>query len=168
MKWNQSGRNRSLIHSFNYTLVSILVLVGFLRSSKYLIYSVNRLIGLEGRVFANSPEDLGSIPGRVIPNTLKMVLDTSLLNTQQYKVRIEGKMEQSSERSCAPPPLHLDVVVIENEPSGHPRLRTTTAIENGFDILFRLVISFFFVSCISSVYIFLNMLPCIIWFFFFA
>ena len=34
--------------------------------------------------------DLGSIPGRVIPKTLKMVLDTSLLNTQQYKVRIKG------------------------------------------------------------------------------
>ena len=36
-------------------------------------------------VFANGPGDLGSIPGRVIPKTLKMVLDTSLLNTQQYK-----------------------------------------------------------------------------------
>ena len=29
-----------------------------------------------GRVFANDPEDLGSIPGCVIPKTLKMVLDT--------------------------------------------------------------------------------------------
>ena len=28
-----------------------------------------------------------------------MVLDTSLLNTQQYKVRIKGKVEQSKERS---------------------------------------------------------------------
>ena len=33
----------------------------------------------------------------------KMVLDTSLLNTQQYKVRIKGKVEQSSERSSALP-----------------------------------------------------------------
>ena len=33
------------------------------------------------RVFANCPEDLGSIPGRVTPKTLKMVLDTSLFNT---------------------------------------------------------------------------------------
>ena len=40
------------------------------------------LIDLVGRVFDNGPEDLGSIPGRVIPKTLKMVLDTSLLNTQ--------------------------------------------------------------------------------------
>ena len=38
------------------------------------------------RVFANDPEDRGSIPGQVIPKTLKMVLDTSLLNTQHYKV----------------------------------------------------------------------------------
>ena len=60
----------------------------------------NRLIGLEGRVFAYGPEDMGSIPGRVIPKTLKMVLDASLLNTQQYK-----------ERSSAP--LHLGVVAIE-------------------------------------------------------
>ena len=42
----------------------------------------------------------GSIPGHVIPKTLKMVLDApSLLNSQQYKVRIEGKLEQSRERS---------------------------------------------------------------------
>ena len=50
----------------------------------------NRLIG---RVFANGPGDLGSIPGCIIPKILKMVLDTSLLNTQQYKVRIKGKVE---------------------------------------------------------------------------
>ena len=30
-----------------------------------------------------------------------MVLDISLLNTQQYKVRIKGKVEQSRERSSA-------------------------------------------------------------------
>ena len=43
------------------------------------------------------------IPGQVIPKTLKMVLDTSLLNTQQYKVHIKGKVEQSWERSSALP-----------------------------------------------------------------
>ena len=59
----------------------------------------NRLIGPVGRVFANDTGDLGSIPGRIIPKTLKMVRDTSLLNTQQYKVRVEGKVEQSRERS---------------------------------------------------------------------
>ena len=55
------------------------------------------------RVFANGPEDLGSIPGRVIPKTLKMVIDTTLLDTQQYKIRIKGKVEQSWERSSALP-----------------------------------------------------------------
>ena len=54
-----------------------------------------------GRVFANGSGDLGSIPGRVVPKTLKMVLDTSLLNSQQYKVRIKGKVEQSREKSSA-------------------------------------------------------------------
>ena len=37
-------------------------------------------------VLSSGPEDLGSIPGRVLPKTLKIVLDTSFLNTQQYKV----------------------------------------------------------------------------------
>ena len=39
---------------------------------------------------ADHTHSLGSIPGRVIPKTLKMVLNTSLLNTQQNKVRIKG------------------------------------------------------------------------------
>ena len=46
------------------------------------------------RVFTNGPGDLGSIPGRVMPKTFKMVLDASLLNTQHYKVRINGKVEK--------------------------------------------------------------------------
>ena len=50
-------------------------------------------IGLAVRVFANGPVDLGSIPGRVIPKTQKMVLDASLLSTQHYKVWIKGKVE---------------------------------------------------------------------------
>ncbi len=64
---------------------------------------VCQLIGPVGRVFTNGLEDLGSIPGRVIPKTLKMVLDTSLLNTQQYKVHIKGKVEQIRERSSPLP-----------------------------------------------------------------
>ena len=58
----------------------------------YVVHKYNRLIGPVGRVFANGPGDNGSIPGRVIPKTLKMVLDTSLLNTQRYKIRIKGKV----------------------------------------------------------------------------
>ena len=56
-----------------------------------------------GRVFANGPGDLGLIPGRVIPQTFKRVLDTSLLIIQQYKVRIKGKVEQSREKNSALP-----------------------------------------------------------------
>ena len=47
--------------------------------------------------------DWGSIHGRVIPKTQKMVLDTTLLNTQHYKVRIKGKVEQSIEWSSTLP-----------------------------------------------------------------
>ena len=66
-------------------------------------YRLYRDIGPAVRVFANGPGDLGSIPGRVIPKTLKMVLDTTLLNTQHYKVRFKGKVEQSWEWSSALP-----------------------------------------------------------------
>ena len=55
------------------------------------------------RVFANGLGDLGSIQGRVIAKTQKMVLDATLLNTQHYKVRIKGKVEQSWEWSSALP-----------------------------------------------------------------
>ena len=47
--------------------------------------------------------DLGSKLRRVIPKTPKMVLDATLLNTQHYKVRIMGKVEQSRVRINAPP-----------------------------------------------------------------
>ena len=47
------------------------------------------------RAFANGPEDWGSIPGWVILKTQKMILDSALLNTQHYKVRIKSNMEQS-------------------------------------------------------------------------
>ena len=53
------------------------------------------------RVFANGMGDHGPIPGRVLPMTLKMVLDAALLNTQHYKVCIKGKVEQSRVSSSA-------------------------------------------------------------------
>ena len=49
---------------------------------------MSRFIGLVGRVFVNGTGDQCSIP-----ETFKMVLYTSLLYTQQYKVHIEGKVE---------------------------------------------------------------------------
>ena len=46
-------------------------------------------IGLMSKVFINGPGDLGSIPGQVIPKTQKIVLDATLFNTQNYKVRVK-------------------------------------------------------------------------------
>ena len=60
-------------------------------------------IGQMRRVFTNDQGDRCSIPGRVIAKTQKMVLDAALLNTQHYKVRIKGKVEQSTECSSAIP-----------------------------------------------------------------
>ena len=61
------------------------------------------VIGRVIRVFANGPGDLGSIPGPIMTKNLKMVLYISLLYTQQYKVRIKGKVELFRERSSALP-----------------------------------------------------------------
>ena len=55
------------------------------------------------RVFANGPGDWGSIPCRVTPKTQKMVHEAALLNTQHYKVRINGKVKQSREWNSALP-----------------------------------------------------------------
>ena len=57
-------------------------------------------------VFANGLGERGSIPGQVIPKTQKMVLDATLLNTQNYKVRIKGKVEQSG-NGVVPSPTPL-------------------------------------------------------------
>ena len=67
------------------------------------MYIYNQPIGLVGSVFANAPGDPDSIPGRVILKTQKMVLNTSLFNTQHYKVHIKGKVGQFRERSMPPP-----------------------------------------------------------------
>ena len=56
---------------------------------------MHRAIGVMSSVFANGPEDRGSITIRVIPIIKKIVLDAALLSTQHYKVRIKGKVEQS-------------------------------------------------------------------------
>ena len=69
----------------------------------FLFYFLFYFCILVGRVFANGLGDMGSILCCVIPKTLKMVLDTSFLNTQQYKVCIKGKVEHSRERSSTLP-----------------------------------------------------------------
>ena len=53
------------------------------------------------RVLADGLGDWGSIQGRVIRKTQKMVPDAALLDTQYYKIRIKSKVKQSKERSSA-------------------------------------------------------------------
>ena len=66
-------------------------------------YTMATYIGMMIWMFANYPGDMGSMPGRVIPKTQKMVLNASLLNIQQYKVGIKSKVEQSRESNSALP-----------------------------------------------------------------
>ena len=49
------------------------------------------------RLFANGPGDRALIPDWAIPKTQKIVLDATLLNTQNHEVTIKGKVKQSSE-----------------------------------------------------------------------
>ena len=79
-------------------------------------------IGLMSKVFANGPKDQSSVPGRIIPKTQEMVLDAALLNTQHYKVRIMGKVEQSRDSSRA---LSYTVVTIEEGAFGSPSTKVT-------------------------------------------
>ena len=51
-------------------------------------------ISLMSKVFAYGPGDPSSIPGRVIPKSQKMVLDSALLNTQKYNLRINRRVEK--------------------------------------------------------------------------
>ena len=76
------------------------VITNLIVETYYKSFMWYRAIGLMSRVFDNGPEDPGSIPGRVIPMTQKMILNAALLNTQ---VRIKGKVEQSREWSSALP-----------------------------------------------------------------
>ena len=50
------------------------------------------------RVFVNGPGYRGSIPGKVIPKTQKWYL----LNTQHYKVHINGKWSDPGKEAASP------------------------------------------------------------------
>ena len=60
-----------------------------------------------GSVFAYGLGERGSIPGRVIPKTQKMILDAAFFNAQHYKVQIKGKVEQSRERNSILPDTYM-------------------------------------------------------------
>ena len=86
----------------------------FLSKSCFYLHMIWKQIvcGLISRVFSNGPGDRGSIPGRVILKTKKVVLDAALLSTQHYKIAIKGKVEKSRERSSALPYTWLSVVPV--------------------------------------------------------
>ena len=81
------------------------------------------------RVFTNGPGDRGSIPGRVITRTQKMVLNAALLNTEHYRVQIKGKVKQSREWSSALT-LHLGVVAVEKGAFGSSSTTVANFIYN--------------------------------------
>ena len=84
-------------------------------------------------VFTNGPGDLSSIPGRVKPKTQKMVLDTVLINTQHYKLRLKGKVDQSREWSSTLSCISV-LYLLKREPSGHPRLKVANFTYMQFNV----------------------------------
>ena len=80
------------ISHFILIRVSVLILILFMFWLFPSVFRIKPAHWPRGHSVRHGPRDLGSIPGRVIPKTQKMVLDVSLLNTQQYKVRIKGKV----------------------------------------------------------------------------
>ena len=69
------------------------------------------------RVFANDSGDQGSIPGRVIPKTKKMVLNATLLSTQHYMLRIKSSGAIQGMKWCPP---YTCVIAIEMGAFGSP------------------------------------------------
>ena len=67
---------------------------------------IYRPIDIMGTVFADGPGDRGSILGRVIPKTHKIVLDESLHNTQHYRLQIKSKWSNPGKSvASSPTPL---------------------------------------------------------------
>ena len=105
-----------------------------------------------GRVFVIGPGDWGSISGRVILKTQKLVLDTSLLNAQHYKVRFQEKSGaiQGKEKRTS---LHLGVVVIEKEAFRFsPRLRSPTFFVSSVSLYIHAYIFLLFLKNILFIY----------------
>ena len=85
-------------------------------------------IGLVVRVFANGQEDLGSIPGRVIPKTQKMVLDArrhQVLSIIRYGSRVKWS---NPGEGVAPSLTPWCSKLSKRKPSGHPRLGSPTLL----------------------------------------
>ena len=85
----------------------------------------NLSICLAVRVFAHDAADQDSIPGLIILKTQKMVLDSSLLNTQRHKLWIKNKVDQSRERNLDLPYTSV-LWLLTREPLGYLWLWSTT------------------------------------------
>ena len=79
-----------------------------------------------------------------------MVLDISWLNTQQYKVRIKGKVEPSMERSNALPYSSV-LKLLKSELSGHPRLKGDNFALDGSSLLYICYLEVFSSSILSYI-----------------
>ena len=88
-----------------------------------------------------------------------MVLDASLDNTQQYKVNIESKVEESRERSSAP--LHLGVVAIEKGVFWSP----STMVANFIYFIYIYIHTYIYIY----IYIYIYMCVCVcVWLYLFC
>ena len=101
------------MHTNPYVCVCIHIVSKTINLSILIIYLIIT-------VFATGPGDRGSTPGRVIQKIQKMVLDSTFLYTQHYKVQINGKVEQSRESSS--------VVAIEKGIFGSPSIMVVNFI----------------------------------------
>ena len=106
-------------------------------------------------MFANGPENWDLIPVRVLPKTQRKVLDAALLNTQHYNVKIEGKDEQSRERSSA---LSLTSMLwlLKKESSDCSRLRLPTLLT--FTYLFTHIYIYIYILLYNCYFIFFQII----------
>ena len=75
-------------------------------------------------VLVNDPEDRALVTGREIPNTLKMVFDDFLLNTQHYNVQTKGKWSNSRKGVES----SFTSRVLKREPLSHPWLQSANLL----------------------------------------
>ena len=117
----------------------------------YIYISIYRYMyfGPAVRVFANGPGDLGSIPGRVIPKTLKWYLIPPCLTLSI--IRYGSRVKWSNPGKGVAPPLHLGVVAIEKGALGSP----STMVANFIYIYIQIYILTFMNTYASCIYIYI-------------
>ena len=92
-----------------------------------------------GWVFANGPGDLGSVPGRVIPNTLKMIPPCLSLSNIRYVSRVKWS---NPRKGVASSPTPRCSSYWKREPSCRTRLLSpATKLHQIFENYFRTTLS---------------------------